>query len=94
MRYQNIFQVYQQDISVQSVILQAAQNLIVYKYSDQIIVTIDPNVLYNNDSIRLIDLCKLLNYGNLENQGCHIFTDTFDYVVSHLENLYSEYTKR
>jgi len=55
---------------------------------------INPNVLYNNKSIRLIDLCKLLNYGTLEIPGCHIFTDTFDYVVSHLENLYSEYTKR
>ena len=51
-------------------------------------------MLYNDDSIRLIDLCRLLNYGTLEFPGCHIFTDTFEYVVYHLDKLYEEYKKR
>ena len=93
-RFRKMFDSYNQDISAENIIIQAAKNLKVYTFNYQYIIRIDESVLYNNKSIRLIDLCKLLNYGNLEVEGCHIFTDTFNYIADNINNLFNEYNLR
>lgn len=82
---------YDTDISAQSILVNASLNLTVKNYQQIAIISIDENVNYNNSQIRLIDLCKLLNYGNLDIQGTKVFSDTFDYVAHNIHQIYFNY---
>ena len=93
-KYDILFKDFDNSITVASVVSQAASNLRVLNYETKLIIQINPTVNYINSSIRLIDLCKLLNYGNLEMNGCHIFTQTFDYIATNFNKLHEEYNLR
>lgn len=82
---------FQTEITAQNILINAGQNLQVLDFTEIIIIQINENVLFRNSQIRLIDLCKLLNYGTLDIQGTNIFFDTFDYIANNINQIYLNY---
>lgn len=82
---------FQTEINANAILIQAGQNLQVLDYTEIIIIQINENRLFNNSQIKLIDLCKLLNYGTLDIQGTNIFSDTFDYIAKNINQIYLNY---
>lgn len=82
---------FQTEITAQNILINAGQNLQVLDFTEIIIIQINENVLFRNSQIRLIDLCKLLNYGTLAIQGTNIFSDTFDYIANNINQIYLNY---
>lgn len=82
---------FQTEITAQNILINAGQNLQVLDFTEIIIIQINENVLFRNSQIRLIDLCKLLNYGTLDIQGTNIFSDTFDYIANNINQIYLNY---
>ena len=82
---------YTNEIIAQNILINAGQNLQVLDYAEIIIIQINENILFRGTQRRLIDLCKLLNYGALDIQGTNIFSDTFDYVANNINQIYLNY---
>ena len=77
--------------SINSMLILASQNLMISDYDSYIIIQINPNVYLPGSYSRLIDACRLLNYGTLDIQGTYIFSDTFDYIASNINQIYLMY---
>lgn len=60
-------------------------------YDSYIIIQINPDVNLPESYTRLIDACRLLNYGTIDIQGTYIFSDTFDYVAKNMNQIYLMY---
>lgn len=68
-------------------------NLRCLNHSTRYIIEINPNEIAPKTSAKLIDICSLINYGNLDMPPYSIFEDTFRYIASHLSDLYNEYLR-
>lgn len=82
---------FQTDITAQNILINAGQNLQIQDYSDVVVIQINENMLFKDSQIKLIDLCKLLNYGTLDISGTNIFSDTFDYIATNINQIYLNY---
>ena len=54
---------------------------------------IDNNVMLNDINIKLIDLCKLINYGTSDIVGTYIFTKSFKYLEDNMDDLYKKFSR-
>ena len=57
----------------------ALNNLCYKKSSKSYIISINNNTNLQNNVAKLYDVCKLINFGNLQISGYPIFTKTFNY---------------
>ena len=89
--FTNYFQKNYSDITVQDILLQATKYLEIINYQDIVIIQINPNIQFKDLSFKLIDLCKMLNYGTIDIQGTNIFSDTFDYISNNINQIYFNY---
>lgn len=69
----------------------AFYNVVMLRFGDNITIKIDEKVRLPNTNIKLIDLCKLINNGNLKLQAYPIFTEIFDEAKKNIEKYYIEY---
>ena len=46
--------------------------------------TVDNNILLPNTNYRLLDIVKLIEYGNMEVKGVHIIDNAFDYIENNI----------
>jgi hypothetical protein len=53
-------------------------------------IYIDPNMYYPGTQIKLVDLCNLINFGNLSVDAYPVFSDAFQHFSNNLE----EYSDR
>lgn len=67
-------------------------NLISYKFNDFYVITIDNNAILPNTEFKLIDMCKLINYGNLDISGTMIYTQAFKYINDNINDLYKKFS--
>lgn len=67
------------DISARKVILLALNNIRSKITSDAVLIYIDDNIYYPNTDIKLITLCKVINYGTLSIPAYPIFTNVFNH---------------
>ena len=67
-------------ISSRKVIVLGMTNLIHKRYETTTHIFINPNINYPGTNLRLVDLCKIINYGTLSIDAYPIFTETFDYI--------------
>lgn len=75
-------------------ILMNSFNLIRYRKIGKIyIIYIDTHRRKCND-IALIDILKFINNGNLEIEGCRVFTKTFLEVEKNINDLYTIYERK
>lgn len=84
--------IYDEDIDLQKILLQAINNLVIIPYTDYTTIGINPNIFANNlDRIKLSDVCKFINYGNSAAPGYPIFTDTFRYISENIKDYTFKY---
>ena len=81
-------------ISCYDICIAALYNIVVVRYGRNIVLKIDENSVVPNTNIKLIDLCKLINEGNLVLKAYPIFTEIFNYVKNNIEDLNLEYALR
>lgn len=83
--------IYKKKYSSREIVLTATYNLVYNLYDNKCVIEINPNVYYAGTHVRLIDLCKLINFGTLNVRGSHIFTDVFDAINKHQKHFYDVY---
>lgn len=77
---------------LQKIVQMSIDNLIDYKYNDTYIITIDNNTILPNTDFKLVDICQLINYGNLDVPGTMIYTKSFKYVNDNINDLYKKFS--
>ena len=90
-KYQSIFK---KHISAYDICISVLYNVIVLRFGKNIVLKIDENAVIPNTNRKLIELCKLINEGNLVLKAYPIFTDIFNYVKNNIEEIYIEYVLR
>lgn len=80
-------------IKPKSIILMAFKNLITIKNGNKIKIIVDPNINIPNSHAKLIDIIKLINYGNTQLNPYPIISNTFDYFTNNLTSYYIKYLK-
>ena len=74
------------------IIISGLSNIKFREFKDNIIISIDETVnVPQNDQYKLIDICNLINSGNIEVNPFPIFTYVFDYVKNNLKDIYNDY---
>lgn len=87
-RYKSIFKKY---MPAYEICLMALYNIVVIKYDSSYVLKIDETQKIPQTNIKIIEICKLINNGNIMLKAYPIFTDVFKYVQTHVENYYAEY---
>lgn len=91
--------IYKKKISSLDLIIAGSRNLIYTKSQSSFCISVNPNIYAPGlDRIKLITICKLINYGNQDITSYPIFTDSFkhfaeniyDYVDMYLYNFNNE----
>lgn len=90
-KYQSIFK---KHISAYDICVATLYNISVLRFGENIVLKIDENAVIPNTNRKLIELCKLINEGNLVLKAYPIFTEIFDYVKNNIEEIYIEYALR
>ena len=62
-------------------------NKVMHTYS----VSINQNIVEPKSGIKIIDLCKLVDYGNADIKGTGLFDGAMEYVSSNMLNIYRFY---
>lgn len=87
-RYKSLFRKY---ISAYDICVTALHNLKVLRYETLSSIVIDNTVLMPGTSIKVLELCKLIDEGNLGLKAYPIFSNTFKEVQGEIETYYAEY---
>ena len=72
-------------IDSKRVVLMGMTNLSHKRYDTYTQLFINPNTLYPGTSFKVVDLCKVINFGTLSVDGYPIFTQTFDYFSQNID---------
>ena len=84
--------IYKKKISTKEIIWIAVNNLIFKSFPSIKVIEINPTILVPNlDNIKLVSICKLINYGNQEIAGYNIFSSSFDSVKDNLQKYIDQY---
>ena len=78
-------------ITVREIVWQACDNLVIDDISDnsyELKVNETPKLL--DTDIKLVDACKLIEYGNSEVSGTGLFGEMFNYISSNLKPFYRQ----
>ena len=79
--------------TAEEILISGVKNLRVLNCNNTYIVEINPNEIAPKTNAKLIDICSLINYGNLDQNPYPIFEEAFADVASRLTDLYQEYLK-
>ncbi|MBO5712066.1 MAG: hypothetical protein J6R47_04440 [Acholeplasmatales bacterium] len=84
--------IYKKRISTLDIIIAGANNLDFSKSESNFMVNINHNIYTPGlDRVKIATVCKLINFGDLENKGYPIFTDTFDYFAENIQTYVDRY---
>lgn len=79
-------------ISSLSVFQEISNNFILQKFEDNLYeLKIDENTKAKDIDIKLSNVCRLINFGNVEMRGYPIITDTLNYISDNINMLYMLY---
>ena len=62
-------------------------------YGSTAIIQINPQIKIYNTNIKVIDICKILNYGSISVKGIDIFSQIANHIKLNLNNYYREYCR-
>jgi hypothetical protein len=86
--------IYKKRIQTRDFIIAGAVNLTYTKSEVSFIIRINNNIYTPGlDRIKLISICKLINFGNSEIGGYPIFTNTMNHFAENIQYYVEEYTK-
>lgn len=80
-------------VSSRRVILLGMTTLVHKRFDTTTQIFMNPNITYPGTSLKIYDLCKLINYGTISIDGYPIFTDTFNYFSKNIEKYVDRYTR-
>ena len=74
-------------------LLDACNNLVVYHKNNlnDLIITIDPNKTNKENTVKLYDLCALINFGSIECPALPIFSQVFEYFAQNFWMFFNDY---
>ena len=72
-------------ISSKKVILLGITNLSHKRYEATTHIFINPNINYPGTPLKVVDLCKMINFGTLSIDGYPIFTNTFNHFSKNIK---------
>ena len=81
-----------QSINIDKILLDSIGNLEYKKIGNDYEISINPNVICSNIPAKLIDICALINYGNLSISPYPIFDIVFERLGEMISDLYIDYT--
>lgn len=67
-------------------------NITYVQYADYSIIRFNPNECLYGTDVKMIDVARLITYGNLFVKGNNIFIDAFTYVATYLDQLKEEFS--
>lgn len=88
-RYLHETELLPKKLTINQIVKNCLDHVIVIKLDKSTIITIDKNFKILG-KYNLFVLCKLINYGTLDRNGCYIFTD----VINHIRENIQEYMNR
>ena len=72
-------------VSSRKVIVLGMSNLTHKRYETTTHIFINPNIYYPGTGLKLADLCKIINFGNMSIDAYPIFTETFDHFSKNIK---------
>ena len=80
-------------LSMHDIFFIAAASYECINYGSTAIIQINPQIKIYNTNIKVIDICKILNYGSISVKGIDIFSQIANHVKLNLNNYYREYCR-
>lgn len=85
---------YNKQYRAEDFIIIAVNNLICTGTDGEIVIKINPVIMAPGlDRIKLVDLMRLINYGNIQQKGYPLFSDTFREVSNSINSYLQSYYK-
>ena len=81
-----------QSINIDKILLDSIGNLEYKKIGNDYEISINPNIICSYIPAKLIDICALINYGNLSLSPYPIFDILFERLSEMISDLYIQYT--
>ena len=82
---------YKKNINALNIIVIGVYSIKYRKNKYKTVLYIDPYKKLPHTDIKLVSLCKLINYGNMDIKGYPIFTRGFNYIKENIDELYDRY---
>lgn len=80
-------------LSMHDIFFIAAASYECINYGSTVIIQINPQIKIYNTNIKVIDICKILNYGSISVKGIDVFSQIANHVKLNLNNYYREYCR-
>lgn len=80
-------------LSMHDIFFIAAASYECINYGSTAIIQINPQVKIYNTNIKVIDICKILNYGSISVKGTDVFSQIANHIKLNLNNYYREYCR-
>ena len=80
-------------LSMHDIFVIAAASYECINYGSTAIIQINPQIKIYNTNIKVIDICKILNYGSISVKGIDIFSQIANHIKLNLNNYYREYCR-
>jgi hypothetical protein len=85
--------IFKKEISSKEVIVSAMYNLKKDVYWDRVVISIDPNVMLPNTTVKLITVIKTINFGTLSIMGHNLITKNFKFIEDNIDTFYEKYLR-
>lgn len=79
------------DINLYDVFIKILENITYFKTNYYYHITIDQSIKIKNTPFKLIDIAKLINYGNCDIEGIFIFSKVFYDIHKRIDAYFSKY---
>ena len=80
-------------LSMHDIFFIAAASYECINYGSTAIIQINPQIKIYNTNIKVIDICKILNYGSISVKGTDVFSQIANHIKLNLNNYYREYCR-
>ena len=80
-------------LSMHDIFFIAAASYECISYGSTAIIQINPQAKIYNTNIKVIDICKILNYGSISVKGTDVFSQIANHIKLNLNNYYREYCR-
>ena len=85
--------IFKKEISSKEAIVSAMYNLKKDVYWDRVVISIDPNVMLSNTTVKLITVVKTINFGTLSIMGHNLVTKNFKFIEDNIDTFYEKYLR-
>lgn len=76
---------YSKKINIKNILIQGINTAYFEEQMDEVVFKLNKNINLTEIPAKLIDICKLINYGNLEVKGFPIFTIVFTHISDNID---------